>query len=202
MNDDLTRNENSLIDAASKGDLKAFETLIRAYEQKIYNICLRLLKEPDEAYDATQEVCIKIWKNLKDFKGDAKLGTWIYRIATNTCLDLLRQHKKRQEEVSFISEYEEQGERGHICWEDLSHHITEKEKVQILWHAIEELSVEYRSIIVLRDIEGYAYEEIAKQLNISMGTVKSRLSRARMKLKQILEQNREPYCSFFRHNKG
>lgn len=202
MEDYLIHHENKLIDAASKGDVQAFEKLISAYEQKIYNICLHLLKEPDEAYDAAQEACIKIWRNLKYFKGEAKFGTWIYRIATNTCLDLLRKHKKRREEMSILSEDEQLGERETPCWKDLSDYMTEKEAVQILWKAIDELSIDYRTIIVLRDIEGYAYDEIATQLDISIGTVKSRLSRARIKLRQILEQNKEPYCSFFRQNKG
>lgn len=202
MEENLLHDEDKLIHAASKGDLKAFETLISHYEQKIYNICLRLLRNPDEAYDAAQEVCIKVWKNLKDFKGQAKIGTWIYRIATNTCLDLLRQHKRRQEELPLLSEDEVKCYQEEISWGDLSHHMTEKEATQILWQGIEELSVDYRTIIVLRDIEGYSYEEIALQLELSIGTVKSRLSRARMKLKQVLEQNKEPYRSFFRHNKG
>ncbi len=200
MKDYLTQHEERLINAASKGDLRAFEKLISNYEQKIYNICLRLLKQPDEAYDAAQEVCIKVWKSIKDFNGDAKLGTWIYRIATNTCLDILRQQKKRYETLSLESESEEENCKNTICWEDLSHYMTEKERVKILWQGIEELSVDYRMMIVLRDIEGYSYEEIASRLDISIGTVKSRLSRARLKLKKILEQNKEPYCSFFRQN--
>lgn len=202
MNYYLLEDEKKLIAAASKGDVQAFEKLIRTHEKKIYNICLRLLKEPDEAYDAAQEVCIKVWKNLEHFKGDAKLATWIYRIATNTCLDLLRQHKKRQEEISLGINEENYNEQDSICFEDLSTHMSEKEAIGVLWQGIEELPMDYRTIIVLRDIEGYAYDEIAKYLDISMGTVKSRLSRARMKLKQILEQNEEPYCSFFRQNRG
>lgn len=202
MENNLTLNEKKLIDAASKEDLEAFEKLISMYEQKIYNICLRLLKQPDEAYDAAQEACIKIWKNLKYFKGDAKLGTWIYRVTTNTCLDFLRQNKKRQEEMPLLSDEEQLYPQELVNWKDLSDHMTQKEVVQVLWQAIGELSVDYRTMIVLRDIEGYAYDEIALQLDISVGTVKSRLSRARVKLKQILEQNKEPYCSLFRHNKG
>ncbi|MBP3886498.1 MAG: RNA polymerase sigma factor [Cellulosilyticum sp.] len=197
MKDYLVQDEKNLIVAASKGDLQAFEKLICMHEKKIYNICLRLLKEPDEAYDATQEVCIKVWRNLAHFKGDAKLATWIYRIATNTCLDLLRQRKKRQEEIPIYENEETHSEQGSICWEDLSTHMSEKEAISVLWQGIKELPTDYRTIIVLRDIEGYAYDEIAKYLEISIGTVKSRLSRARIKLKHILEQNKEPYCSFF-----
>lgn len=193
------------IKAAAKGDTVAFEKLIRLYEKKIYNICLRLLGKPDEAYDAAQEVCIKIWKQLKNFRGESKLSTWIYRIATNTCLDLLRQQKRRQEEILLFIDDETKGEEvngcGVITWEDLSVQLLEKEGMNVLWQAIGELKEEHRVIIILRDMEGYSYEEIATALDLSIGTVKSRLSRARMSLKKILEQNKEPYCSFFRHNK-
>lgn len=198
-------NEERLVKAASKGDTFAFEKLIMIYEKKIYNICLRLLKTPDEAYDAAQEVCIKIWKQLASFKGESKFNTWVYRVATNTCLDLLRQRKRRYENMFLTEEEEIQSDEkimDHaMIWKDLSSHMAEKEVGEILWQGIQELKTDYRVIIVLRDIEGYAYEEIATFLEISVGTVKSRLSRARASLKKILEQNKEPYCSFFRHNK-
>ena len=191
------------IHAAAQGNTVAFEKLIMLYEKKIYNICLRLLNKPDDAYDATQEVCIKIWKQLKNFRGESKFSTWIYRIATNTCLDLLRQQKRRQEEILLLIDDETKGEEINTCrildWEDLSTQLLEKEGMDILWQAIGALKEEHRIIIILRDIEGYSYEEIATALDLSIGTVKSRLSRARMGLKKILEQNKEPYCSFFRH---
>ncbi|MBE6022731.1 MAG: sigma-70 family RNA polymerase sigma factor [Cellulosilyticum sp.] len=194
--------ETTWIKEAAKGNPQAFEKLILLYEEKIYTICLRLLKQPDEAFDAAQEVCIKIWKQLKNFKGDAKLSTWIYRIAINTSLDLLRQQKKRQEQIVLLTENDnlEKSKDLHQ-WDDLSTQLSEKEGLNVLWQAMQELKEDDRIIIVLRDIEGYSYDEIALTLGISIGTVKSRLSRARIKLKKILEQNKEPYCSFFRHNK-
>jgi len=194
--------ETTWIKEAAKGNPQAFEKLILLYEEKIYTICLRLLKQPDEAFDAAQEVCIKIWKQLKNFKGDAKLSTWIYRIAINTSLDLLRQQKKRQEQIVLLTENDNLEKSKHLHqWDDLSTQLSEKEGLNVLWQAMQELKEDDRIIIVLRDIEGYSYDEIALTLGISIGTVKSRLSRARIKLKKILEQNKEPYCSFFRHNK-
>lgn len=197
-------NEEAWINAAIQGDVEAFEKLIGQYEKKIYNICLRLLKRPEEAYDAAQEVCIKIWKQLGQFKGNSQLSTWIYRVATNTCLDILRQQKKRQDEMPLFIDEEEQSEEKlsdlAIIWDDMSKQMAEGEMGQVIWKGIEELKPEHRMIIVLRDVEGYSYEEIAHELRLSIGTVKSRLSRARMSLKKILEQNKEPYRSFFRHN--
>ena len=196
--------EEELINAILKGNLKAYEALISQYEKKIYALCLQLLKDPEEAYDAAQEVCIKIWKQLGTFKGQAKLSTWIYRMATNQCLDILRKNKRKGQEFSLFLD-EETGEEEELTdqtaiWHDVSSHIEQKELGEVLKQGIGELKEDYQAVIVLRDIEQFSYEEIASILEISLGTVKSRLSRARAALRRILEQNKEPYRSFFRHN--
>lgn len=196
--------EEELINAILKGNLKAYETLISRYEKKIYALCLHLLKDSEEAYDAAQEVCIKIWKQIGTFKGQAKLSTWIYRMATNQCLDILRKNKRKGQELSLFLD-EETGEEEKLTdqtaiWQDVSSHIEQKELGEVLKQGIGELKEDYQAVIVLRDIEQCSYEEIASILEISLGTVKSRLSRARSALRKILEQNKEPYRSFFRHN--
>lgn len=196
--------EEELIQAAQKGNLEAYEVLISQYEKKIYALCLHLLKNSEEAYDAAQEVCIKLWKQLGTFKGQSKLSTWIYRMTTNQCLDILRKNKRKGQEISLFLD-EELGEEEKLTdqtaiWQDISSHMEEKELGEVLKQGIGELKEDYRVIIVLRDIEQRSYEEISDILDISLGTVKSRLSRARSTLKKILEQNKEPYRSFFRHN--
>lgn len=196
--------EEELIQAAQKGNLEAYEVLISQYEKKIYALCLNLLKNSEEAYDAAQEVCIKLWKQLSTFKGQSKLSTWIYRMTTNQCLDILRKNKRKGQEISLFLD-EESGEEEKLTdqtaiWQDISSHMEEKELGEVLKQGIGELKEDYRVIIVLRDIEQRSYEEISDILDISLGTVKSRLSRARSTLKKILEQNKEPYRSFFRHN--
>lgn len=196
--------EEELINAILKGDLKAYEKLIGQYGKKIYALCLHLLKNPEEAYDAAQEVCIKIWKQLGTFKGNAKLSTWIYRMTTNQCLDILRKNKRKGQENSLFLD-EETGEEEKLIdqaaiWQDVSSHIEQNELREVLKQGIGELKEDYQAVIVLRDIEQRSYEEIASILELSLGTVKSRLSRARNALKKILEQNKEPYRSFFRHN--
>ena len=196
-------NEKLWIQAAVEGDIESFEKLIKIYEKRIYNICLRLLKDQEEAYDAAQEVCIKIWKQLSQFKGDSKFSTWVYRIATNTCIDLLRKQKKRENEVTLFTDDEEQEERLTDLtdiWKDMSEQLAGDELRSVIWQGIQELKVDHRMVIVLRDVEGKSYDEIANALGVSIGTIKSRLSRARQQLKKILEQNKEPYRSFFRHN--
>ncbi len=188
------------IDAAKHGDISAFEALISLYEKKIYNICLRILTNEQDAYDATQEVCIKIWKQLQHFKGESKLSTWIYRVATNECLDKLRKTKNRRH-ISLFQVTEKDNEMKIINKSSEHEHvenIVENKLLQeILKQAVSELKEEHRVMIILRDIHEYAYDEIADILSISLGTVKSRISRARLALKKILQQNKEPYKSFF-----
>lgn len=195
--------EMTLIHRAQQGDLSAYETLIQSYETLIYNLCLRMLKDQQEAYDAAQEVCLKIWRQLGTYKGKSKLTTWIYRLTTNQCLDILRKNKKKQEVSLYIDEEdtEEKLAPTQSVWEDVSEHMMHSERQRVLWEAIDSLKEEYRIALLLRDIEGRSYEEIASILELSLGTVKSRISRARLKLKKILEQDREPYRSFFRHIK-
>ncbi|MDF2612603.1 MAG: sigma-70 family polymerase sigma factor [Clostridia bacterium] len=197
MSEDL---EIQLIKKAQSGDVSAFETIISSYEKVIYNICLRMLTKEQDAYDATQEVCIKIWKEIHNFKGESKLKTWIYRIATNQCLDRLRKTKNRQE-ISLFQQGENEDEEWIIdkpSEQKNTEQIVENKALQdVLKQAISELKEEHKVIIVLRDLNDYAYDEIAEILNISLGTVKSRISRARLALKKILEQNKEPYKSFF-----
>ncbi|MDF2594041.1 MAG: sigma-70 family polymerase sigma factor [Clostridia bacterium] len=193
--------ELQLINQAKAGNIDAFETLIKSYEKSIYTICLRMLLSEEEAYDATQEVCVKIWRQLHIFKGDSKLSTWIYRITTNQCLDLLRKNKnKNKKEISLFQKNDDDEEwmidQGNEK-ENVEKIMENKELKEILKEAIYQLKEDYKTVIVLRDINQYSYDEIAQILNISLGTVKSRLSRARASLRYFLEQTKEPYRSFF-----
>ena len=165
-----------------------------------------MLKESQEAYDAAQEVCIKVWRQLDTFKEESKLSTWIYRIATNQCLDLMRKNKRKAAEVSLYQSDEEPHQEEKITdkqsiWDDMSEMMAQKEMTEVLMQGISEMKEDYRAILILRDIEEKAYAEIAEILALSLGTVKSRISRARQALKKILEQDKEPYRSFFRHIK-
>ena len=168
-------------------------------------MCLNLLQDSHEAYDAAQEVCIKVWHKIGDYKGDAKFSTWLYRLITNQCLDLLRKNKRKKNDISLDGDEKQlleqlnkpsyasqQPNEGEAAFE-------QKALQEVIHLGMQQLKPEYRVLLVLRDIEGYSYEEIALLLNLSLGTVKSRLSRARSALKRILCQNKEPFKSFFRH---
>ena len=193
--------EQQLIHQAQNGSIEAFEKLILNYESTIYAICLRMLCNEHEARDAAQEVCIKVWKQLKTFQGQSKLSTWIYRIATNQCLDMLRKYK-RQEEISLEQESKSSSDAQIMVLADdsasIDRHIEKMAMQDVMSDALSELKEEYRTILVLRDMQGYAYDDIATILHLNNGTVKSRLSRARLALKKVLMQNKEPYKTFFR----
>ncbi len=193
--------ERQLIEKVKGGDSKAFEELLFYYEKSIYSICLRMLKNEEEAMDAAQEVALKLWRQLHLFEYKSKLSTWIYRLTTNQCLDQLRKLKHKRD-ISLFQQDREKEEEWLLESPDegalVEPKIEQKELQDILQQAIMELKEDYRVILVFRDIKHYAYEEIAEILEISLGTVKSRLSRARLALKKVLEQDKEPYRSFFR----
>lgn len=193
--------ESKLIKLAKKGNTSAFEKLIVAYEKNIYNICLRMLNNEQEAYDASQEVCMKIWRQIEHFEGNSKFSTWVYRIATNQCLDILRKYKNKKE-ISIYQTNKDSDDEWVMEIPDekanLEKHIEEIALQDVLQLALSELKDEYRELIVLRELQEHSYDEIGAILNLSQGTVKSRLSRARGALRKILSQNKEPYCSFFR----
>lgn len=176
------------------GEVAAFEELIFSYEKKIFNIALRMVGNPEDARDVAQEVCIKIFKSIRNFKGDSSFSTWVYRITSNVCIDEIRKRKKN------VIPLAASGENGEfeiipIDHSDLPEEIAErKELSKLIRSCILELAADYKMLIVYRDIYGYTYEEISKILNLSMGTVKSRLSRARNLLKDKLK-NREPFKS-------
>lgn len=171
--------ERILIEKCINKDEIAFESLIVKYESKIYNLCFYLLKNKEDALDASQEVCIKIYRAINKFKGDSKFSTWIYRITYNTCLDYI---KKRKDELSFDEIIST--ENG---IESKTEGIIESRELKLeLKRCILKLNNDFKSVIILRDIEGLSYQEIAEVLSIEVGTVKSRLNRAREALKNEL----------------
>ncbi len=190
-----------LVIRVKSGDVSAYEELIKRYETTIYKICRKILDE-HEAYDAAQEVCIKVWKQIDKFEEKSKFSTWVYRITTNQCLDIIR--KKKNKKVVSINQINSDDENWELEIADttvnIEKQIEDAERNKVLKMALDELKTEYKEIIILRDIQNLSYDEISNNLDISLGTVKSRLSRARNTLKNILLQDKEPFSSFWRHN--
>lgn len=193
--------EMNLVKRARSGDVAAFEQLIEDYQKRIFSIAFRMIQNQEDAADLTQEVIIKIFKNLDKFKGDAKFSTWVYRITTNTCLDELK--KARRQNPTYSLDKEIETDEGSLAGQLPDKRPTPEESAERkavrsgVNAAIGKLGDEHRQVIVLRDIQGFSYEEIAEILNCSVGTVKSRISRARKNLKKILSQDRELFADYF-----
>ncbi len=185
----MNEHDRLLIKSSKSGDIKSFEALVAAYERKAYNIALRIMGNEEDAKDMTQEALIRIYKSISSFKEQSAFSTWMYRIVTNVCLDEVRR-RKNNKTVSVDGGFET--EDGEIKLELKSDTETpeemyqRKENKEIIIKAINELTEEYKSVIVLRDIQGFSYEEISEILSCSIGTVKSRINRARNLLKDKL----------------
>ena len=179
--------ENQLVQEAKAGSLTAFEELISSYEKRIYNYCLRMTNSREDAEDLTQEVFVRVYKSLKRFRGKSQLSTWIYRIAHNICIDRYRKTRLVTISLSQPKGEDDEGEielpAGNPSPEEEAMRLELKKH---LLKSISELPPKYRSVIVLRDIQNYSYDEIAEILRLPLGTVKSHISRARAALRKAV----------------
>lgn len=172
------------------GDISAFEELVLNYQDRIYNLCLYMLGNKHDAEDAAQDTFLKAYRGLNDFKPNASLYTWLYRIAVNTCIDYKR--KPLLESLFRRSDTGEEVVIEHPSDSPSPEKNYESKQIQnALQEALRKLSPKLRAVIVLKEMEGLSYEEIADTLDISTGTVKSRISRARDELKILLKDFRE-----------
>lgn len=185
--------EKKLIKKAIDGDPQAFEKLIVKYEGKIYAIAFKVFKNEADAYDVAQEICIKLYHKINLFRFESKFSTWLYRLATNTAIDEYRKAKRKRNHESSYDEPIDTGEdmmskqlvdRG----ETPEQTVIRSEKAQYVWEALEQLKPDQKEIIVMKDIEEKSYQEISDLLDINLGTVKSRLARSRIALKNVLEE--------------
>ena len=168
-----------------------FEGIVKAYEKKVYNMALKNSHNAHDAYDIAQEVFISVAKNLKNFRGDSSLSTWIYRITANKCIDFGR---KRQKQNKFQTEEDIfEGERNYSLRtskidENPEEHLLKTQMSKEINKTLEKLSQDHREMIILRDVNGFSYEEIARMKELSEGTVKSRISRARENMRELLKK--------------
>jgi RNA polymerase sigma-70 factor, ECF subfamily len=179
-----------IIDRFKKGDTSAFGDIVLKYQDKIYNLCRHMLGNAHDAEDAAQDAFLKAYQALPKFQPEASLYTWLYRIATNTCID----YKKKPVFESLFGDYGE----GELLVHDRASNAPSPEKLyqskqidQVLQESLGTLSPKLRAIIILKEIEELSYEEIADTLEISMGTVKSRIARAREELQKLMKEFRE-----------
>lgn len=179
----------------SQETFPTFDALVAAYEKKIFNVVYRILNDYDEAADITQETFISAYKSFDRFRGDAKVYTWLYQIAINHCRNRLRQRGRVRalnvESLDQPRDWEGEGEGASRDIADLTHAphtvLEEKELRQRILAAVESLPPDYREVVVLREIHGLSYNEIADATRLSLDNVKTRLSRARAMLRRKLE---------------
>ena len=180
--------EKALLERARSGDRDAFADLVRATQQLVYNLALRMLKNEEDALDASQEAYLRAWMGLGDFEGGCSFSSWMYTITRNVCIDSIRK-KEQERTVPVTLQYGDEDEQELALTDERTEteFIFEKnERARAVRHAIGRLSEMHREIVVLCDIEGYSYSEISRILGIEEGTVKSRLWRARDNLRKIL----------------
>ncbi len=180
--------ETALIRQAARGDRIAFEELVSRYQSQVYRVCYRFFNDPDEAMDATQEVFLKAFRSIGRFEGRSSFKTWIYRIATNTCLSITEERKRRQKGLL----------EAILGWfSPDTHHPDPAETAvereygrqlqQVIQEKVSRIPEIYRIPVILKDMEGHSLEEIARILEVPEGTVKSRLNRGRKLLQEALE---------------
>lgn len=183
--------EKKWLKKAAAGSAEAFEQLVLKYQTAVYNLCLRMTGDPEDAADMTQESFLKAWRNLESFQGNSAFSTWLYRLASNTCLDHLRS-VKRKPQLSLVME-DEDGETQALDVPDSAPSPEEQvialDEQSRLNDALQALDEDQRQILILRAVNGLSYTEIAEALQLKEGTVKSRLARARDQLRKKLQQN-------------
>lgn len=179
--------EQELVHSARKGDSMAFGGLMQAHQDKIYTLCYRMTGNAEDAADLTQEVFLSAWRSLSRFQEQSSFGTWIYRMATNASIDFLRREKRRQV-LSMTMEEDSEERQAQVPDERYSPHrlLEQKEARQAVADALAALSPEHRQVLVLREMEGLSYQEIGQLLDLEEGTVKSRIARARLALRDFL----------------
>jgi RNA polymerase sigma-70 factor (ECF subfamily) len=172
-----------LVERCKQGDETAWTKLVEATQREVYTLCLRVLRNPDDAAEATQDTYMKVWRGLKGFRGDSKFTTWLYRVAMNAAISRQRSRsRKREHETS--SEDEMLAQLPGI--ESIEAIAGARIDVKILESGLDRLPEIYRSAVVLRDVYGYSIEEIADQLKISQAAAKVRVHRGRKQLKEML----------------
>jgi RNA polymerase sigma-70 factor (ECF subfamily) len=192
--------ESELISLAQRGDLTAFNRLVISYQDLAYNVAYRIMSDPASAEDVTQEAFIAAYKALRRFRGGS-FKSWLLRIVTNRCYDELRRYKRRPQssldeltETSSAYEFLPSDEPGPEEWQQ------RRDLVSQIENCLDTLPDEQRIVAVLSDVEGHDYQSIAEIMSTSLGTVKSRLSRARQKLRDCLQDVAELLPAEYRHD--
>lgn len=181
---DSSDEDRQLVQAALDGQQQAYGELVSRYQDRLFNALLRVLGSRDDARDVVQDALIQAFVKLESFRGDARFYTWLYRIAMNLALS----HRRRRRPVVSVEEAKDNvGVEPADPQQRPDQDLMQQERAAIVQQALDQLNTEHRQILVLREMEGCSYDNIAEILNLPVGTVRSRLFRARMQLKEQLE---------------
>ena len=186
--------DKQLVEAARQGDAAAFRELVKRHQRRAYAVALGMVHDPDDARDVCQEAFLKVHKNLGTFEGEAQFFTWLYRIVANLCIDLLR--KRRGMKVEFDDtlandDPDEAGISPRRTGFDPARALADKELRAQIMAALDKLSPAHRSVLVMREVEGMSYQEMADIMKCSIGTIMSRLFHARKKMQTMLLEYRK-----------
>ena len=181
--------DDTLIRRAAQKDEQAFEQLMLLHQKAVYNICYRMAGNAEDALDLSQEVFLKLWRTLEQYQFDAAFSTWLYRMTQNACIDFLRRQKRQQHASLTVSDDEAAGKELSVpdpapLPED---RVIFNEKQEAIRTAMNDLPPDFREVLELRVVRNLPYEQIAQIMGLPVGTVKSRLARARLQLKKRLE---------------
>lgn len=188
---DAVLNEDILIQDLKEGKDLAFKTIVDAYQNMVYNTCLAIVKSEEDAEDIAQEVFVQVYQSIKSFKGESKLSTWIYRIATTKSLDHERK-KKRKKRFGFVKSIFGEDSEIIINPPDFNHPgvaLDKKENAAKLFKAIDKLPENQRIAFLLNKVEGLSYQEVSQVLQVSVSSIESLLHRAKNNLRKILESD-------------
>lgn len=181
--------DQDLVASARAGDAAAFRTLVEKYQRRVYGLALGIVKDPDEAMDVAQDAFVKVHRYLPEFQGESSFYTWVYRITVNLSIDARRKRAARREESNDDEESMDDLEAPpEALGVDPGKELQRSEIRERIGEALEQLPEKHRTILLLREIEGLSYEELARVLGIRKGTVMSRLFHARLKMQKILKE--------------
>lgn len=184
----MAETEKDLIDKARNGDQDAFGQLVLTHQNRVYTLCVHMVTDREEAADLAQEAFLKAWRNLSSFQGESSFATWMHRLTTNICLDYLRKQARRQNISVAVSLDDEES-----TWSEPADHtqdpqraLEQEERKAALSRALGQLPEHHRRMLLMREVSGMSYQEIADAMDADLGTIKSRIHRAREHLRKIL----------------
>jgi RNA polymerase sigma factor (sigma-70 family) len=193
------KNDFILVLRAKDGDQKAYAELMHRYKDSIYFMSLKMVNNKDDAMDLTVETFGKAFENIEKYKPDFAFSTWLFRIATNSCIDFIRKKRLHVVSLQSLTEQDMDEKQLHIVADTLNPEETsiKKQESEKLKNIVEQLPQRYRTLIILRYYDEQSYEEIAQQLDLPLGTVKAQLFRARDLMSNIMNRNKKNFRSDF-----